>query len=482
MNKKYKRYIERAIILIVTWLIARLITNLAVNLIYSLQPGWLIVLILILVDEALPPVSAFLIFCLKCYADAKADGEPDQIMGRDSESVQEDSVSGQILDSAACQLDSSPKQQQSLHFPDHTQDSPKAESTPAPITPNPPTNNPASDNISVCSDQETDLTAEWLSDPFFYIRDPDVLAHYIALDIETTGFSHENDRIIELAAIHYVYGTETERFHTYVNPQMPIPKHITRMTGIHQSDVNSAPLIDDIATAFRKFIKNYPLVGHNIIDFDWPFLSAHMMLGEPSLLIDTLDMSRSAFPLLPSHKLSNLNYWFDLDDGASHRADSDASAANALMWACLYPDKYEPLYQMAIRYGIPENKHTYEPIPKRHFQHIDTSEIKPTSECNAQTGFLFGKKVVFTGELTIPRNDAMQMAVDAGAILRTSVSSKTDILVVGMQDLSIVGPDGMSTKEEKAHELNASGKGHVRIINEEEFVSLLSTVPNSDTT
>ena len=67
----------------------------------------------------------------------------------------------------------------------------------------------------------------------------------------------------------------------------------------------------------------------------------------------------------------------------------------------------------------------------------------------------------------------MQMAVDAGAILKTTVSSKTGYLVVGKQDITIVGMDGMSSKEEKAHELNNSGKAHIQIIDEQEFLQLV---------
>lgn len=67
----------------------------------------------------------------------------------------------------------------------------------------------------------------------------------------------------------------------------------------------------------------------------------------------------------------------------------------------------------------------------------------------------------------------MQMAVDAGAILKNTVSSKTGYLVVGKQDVAIVGMDGMSTKEEKAHALNEAGKANIQIISESEFLELV---------
>ena len=318
-------------------------------------------------------------------------------------------------------------------------------------------------------------------DMFSHIRDPKVMAHYIALDIETTGFNREKDKIIEIAAIHYVFDTEVERFHTYINPGIPIPEHITELTGIRQSDVDGAPLIDDIKNSFHRFINNYPIVGHNLVAFDWPFLKENIIINEPCLLIDTLEMAKKVFPELPSHKLSDLNYWFDLNDGLSHRADADASAANALMWACLYPDRYELQYKAAIQFGVPKTQNARAPAKNNSFEKVRITDIKPTSEPPVHPGPLYGKKIVFTGELSITRNEAMQMAVNAGALLRTGVSHKTDYLVIGKQDLSVVGDDGMSVKEEKAHELNKSGKGCVQIINESEFMNLIKAVPELDT-
>lgn len=67
----------------------------------------------------------------------------------------------------------------------------------------------------------------------------------------------------------------------------------------------------------------------------------------------------------------------------------------------------------------------------------------------------------------------MQKAVDAGAILRNSISAKTAYLVVGSQDKSIVGEDGMSSKEELAYALNQSGKANIQIICEAQFLALL---------
>lgn len=67
----------------------------------------------------------------------------------------------------------------------------------------------------------------------------------------------------------------------------------------------------------------------------------------------------------------------------------------------------------------------------------------------------------------------MQLAVNVGAIVKTSVTSKTSYLVVGDQDLMRVGDDGLSTKHEKAIALNASGKANIQIIPESEFLKMV---------
>jgi DNA polymerase III subunit epsilon len=86
----------------------------------------------------------------------------------------------------------------------------------------------------------------------------------------------------------------------------------------------------------------------------------------------------------------------------------------------------------------------------------------------------FQKNIVFTGELsTLERKEAMQQVVNSGGIIKSGVSSKTDFLIVGTQDKSLVGESGLSTKERKAYELMNKGKT-IKILTEEEFIQLLS--------
>jgi DNA polymerase III subunit epsilon len=67
---------------------------------------------------------------------------------------------------------------------------------------------------------------------------------------------------------------------------------------------------------------------------------------------------------------------------------------------------------------------------------------------------------------------AMQKVVDLGRVIKSNVSSKTNYFVDGIQDKSLVGEDGLSTKEEKAYDLINKGI-NIKVINESQFMSLI---------
>ncbi len=73
---------------------------------------------------------------------------------------------------------------------------------------------------------------------------------FVVFDIETTGFSPVNNRIIEIGAVKVSKGEITERFSTFVNPDVPIPFEIEKLTGINDSMVMEAPSIEQVLPGF----------------------------------------------------------------------------------------------------------------------------------------------------------------------------------------------------------------------------------------
>lgn len=302
------------------------------------------------------------------------------------------------------------------------------------------------------------------------------LDKFIVLDIETTGINCNSDRIIEISAARYEHFQEVSVFSTLVNPQKPLPDFISRLTGISQNDLQFAPTWISIQRDFLDFIGDLPLIGHNIRSFDLRFIEKAIGYELDSPVIDTLDISRHAFPELSSHKLSYLNSALGIGTQTSHRALDDVRTTFAVLVASLYELAHEgsvPITDCVCEQAQsqPERK-LNNPPTRKHWEHVDIKSITPTcAEIDASCP-LCGKSIVFTGTLSLPRENAMQIAVNAGAVIKSSVSKKTDYLVIGAQDKDIVGVDGFSSKEEKAIALNQSGKANIKMISEYEFLAL----------
>lgn len=292
---------------------------------------------------------------------------------------------------------------------------------------------------------------------------------YIVFDIETTGLSRTQDRIIEIAATKYTDGSPVETYHQYVNPGCHIPNFITRLTGVRNSDVAQSPGIMDVKSDFVRFVGTTPLVGHNIKTFDIPFLEAQMGHVFPNQIIDTLSLSRKAFPGLPNYKLTTLNHILGLSDLEAHRAENDIVTNNALLYACFSPKRY------AKRISDPSLLETIPVDPSKQLSRPDIHAFSPSNPEGPAT-MLTGKLVVFSGELNLLPEEAYQVAVDAGAVLKTVVSKKVDYLILGHNDPKFLGEDGLCSKERTARKLIESGDSNIQIIDEKSFLHLSSTL------
>lgn len=154
-----------------------------------------------------------------------------------------------------------------------------------------------------------------------YVRD------YIVFDLETTGINCSKDTIIEISAIKVRNGEVSAEFSTLVNPHRPIPPAATRVNGITDAMVATAPSLTAALTDFLEFIKEDILIGHNIHTFDLKFIynSAWQLLEREVTndYIDTLYLSRSTLPHLKHHKLTDISDYFGFSTAGAHRALAD---------------------------------------------------------------------------------------------------------------------------------------------------------------
>ena len=151
---------------------------------------------------------------------------------------------------------------------------------------------------------------------------------YVVFDIETTGFSAVEDRIIEIGAVKVQNGEIIDSYSTFVNPEVPIPFDIINLTGITDDMVMDAPNIDAVLPEFLEFAKDAVFVAHNA-GFDMGFIEQNCKLLEmPSqyTYLDTVALARVLLPTLAKYKLNIVAKALNISLENHHRAVDDAKA------------------------------------------------------------------------------------------------------------------------------------------------------------
>lgn len=153
---------------------------------------------------------------------------------------------------------------------------------------------------------------------------------FVVFDLETTGAKAPPCRVIEIGAFRVRGGQIVEKFHSLVNPKMPIPAFVAALTGISDEMVKAAPVFLDVLDGFLRFIGDSVLVAHNA-GFDMGFLNHEIGLvyGEYRVVnpcLCTVQLSRKLLPQIENHKLKTLAEHYSVPLVNHHRASDDAKA------------------------------------------------------------------------------------------------------------------------------------------------------------
>ena len=151
-------------------------------------------------------------------------------------------------------------------------------------------------------------------------------ATYVVFDLETTGFSPDKNRIIEIGAVKVEQGVITDKFSTFVNPEEPIPFRIEELTSIKDEMVIDAPKIEEILPEFMKFCEGAVMVAHNA-EFDMSFIKKNCeRQGLPCgfTVVDTVALARVLLPNLNRFKLDTVAKALGVSLDNHHRAVDDA--------------------------------------------------------------------------------------------------------------------------------------------------------------
>lgn len=304
--------------------------------------------------------------------------------------------------------------------------------------------------------------------------------NFIAIDFETANEKRDSACSIGLTVVKNNQIIEQKYYLIKPNELRFAPINIS-IHGIRASDVKNAKTFDQLWPELLPYFTNNIIMAHNAA-FDLSVLR-HTLdayhIPYPNCRYGcTMILSRNFFPHLENAKLNTVNHHLGLEFN-HHHASADAHAcANIVlkMQEKLQCADLEELCQMAgLKLGT---LHDAGYIPAKKLKKTVTSKRNftpsPLPFISSKSDVFKHKTVVFTGTLkSMSRLSATQLISQLGGTVGSSVTRKTDFLIVSHPAVYELQPHEMSTKLKKAIELIYKGQA-IQILNESEFLEQLT--------
>lgn len=151
----------------------------------------------------------------------------------------------------------------------------------------------------------------------------------VFLDLETTGLSLTQDRIVEIAMLKIMPDSTRVVKRKLVNPERPIPAEVSAIHGITDDMVKDAPVFKQIANEIRQFMDQADLGGYNSNKFDWPLLVEEFLRA--GLEFDMtgkrmIDVQKIYHLMEPRNLSAAYKFYCDKELENAHSAEADVSA------------------------------------------------------------------------------------------------------------------------------------------------------------
>lgn len=162
---------------------------------------------------------------------------------------------------------------------------------------------------------------------------------FVMLDIETTGFDENYDRILEIGIVHYKNGEKIDSYNQLINPDSLIPDAASRVNGITKEMVVDKPRIYEVIDEIYDRINGKIIAGYNV-EFDLKFLGVAFARSKKKIdrveVFDVLDLVKQSVGSkeTPNRKLDTIKKHFGIEN-TGHRALSDCESTFEVMKKCL---------------------------------------------------------------------------------------------------------------------------------------------------
>ncbi len=278
---------------------------------------------------------------------------------------------------------------------------------------------------------------------------------FTVIDVETANPNLGS--ICQVGIAVFRAGKLHETWSSLVNPNDYFHPMNVSVHGIDESMVSSAPLWADIYNQILPFVTGQIVASHMPFDRTATFRACQNAGLEhfDCSWLDTAKVARRAWSEFSrsGYGLKNLASSFEIRF-EHHDALEDARAAGEILLRAITHTGYTAREWCSL-------------------VNMPLSKLHPTEGlADIQNGILAGNIVVFTGTLSISRQDASALAAAGGCEVRSGVTKQTTLLVVGDQDITKLAGKAKSSKHIKAEKLISEGQ-KIRILGESDFQALL---------
>lgn len=313
------------------------------------------------------------------------------------------------------------------------------------------------------------------------------MSAFVAVDFETAN--EDRGSACSVGAVRVENGRVVQEYSTLIDPEDHFSAMNIWIHGITPEAVRGAPTFPDAIGGLLDLLTGAEaLIAHNA-SFDIQVLMRAALRYDLDLSVEcfacTLVFSRKWWPGWPTyglgHVVESLGLEEELLEGSHHEALWDARAAGLIALRGFEHSGFQTWSDVArasaIRLGSATTDSYKGCVSRWKGSSSSAPQIRPVRDPETEVdpnSPLAGVTVTFTGTLShLKRLEAAQMVVDKGGEFSKNLTQKSDLLVVGRQDLEKLRGEELSRSSRRAIELAAQGH-HIEIIDEADFMRLLA--------